>query len=39
MVHKLYGLIYEEMKIVDPEVDNVLASFGLSKEDFASISV
>lgn len=39
MVYKLYGLTYDEVKIIDPGFDKVLESFGLSKEDFARISV
>ena len=34
MFYKLYELSYEKIKIVDPEVDKVLTSFGLSKEDY-----
>ena len=39
MVNKLYELTYEEIKIVDPEVDKVLTSFGLSKADYELMSV
>jgi len=39
MVYKLYELTYEEAKIVDPELDSVLAQFGLSKEDFERMGV
>jgi len=39
MVYKLYELSYEEMKIVDPQLDKVLAQFGLSKEDFEGMGV
>jgi len=39
MVYKLYELTYEEVKIVDPQFDNVLVEFGLSKEDYERLSV
>jgi adenine-specific DNA-methyltransferase len=39
MVYKLYELTYEEIKIVDPEVDKVLASFGLSKTNYEHINL
>ncbi|HPR17952.1 MAG TPA: hypothetical protein PLD62_06880, partial [Candidatus Cloacimonadota bacterium] len=39
MVYKLYELTYEEAKIVDPELDKVLAEFGLSKADFERMGV
>ena len=39
MIYKLYELTYEEIKIVDPEVDKVLASFVLSKVDYERMSV
>ena len=39
MVYKLYELTYEEVKIVDAEFDKVLGEFGLSKEDYAQMSV
>ena len=39
MVYKLYELTYEEIKIVDPEIDNVLASFSLSKADYERMIV
>jgi len=39
MVYKLYELTYEEAKVVDPEVDKVLESFGISKADFERMSV
>ena len=39
MVYKLYELTYGEVKIVDPEFDRVLASFGLSKADYERMSV
>ena len=38
MVYKLYELTYEEVKIVDPEADKVLASFGLCKADYEMMS-
>jgi len=34
MVYKLYELTYEEVKIVDPEVDKVLDQFGIGKEEY-----
>jgi len=39
MVYKLYELTYEEVKIVDPEFDNVFVDFGLSTEDYERLSV
>ena len=39
MVYKLYALTYAEVKIVDPEIDSVLAEFGLSAEQYESMSV
>lgn len=39
MVYKLYELSYEEVKIVDPEVDKVLASVVLNKKDFEQMNV
>ncbi len=39
MVYKLYELTYEEIKIVDENVDKVLASFVLSKADYERMSV
>ncbi|MCF7858117.1 MAG: hypothetical protein K9N07_02160 [Candidatus Cloacimonetes bacterium] len=39
MVYKIYELTYEEVKIVDPELDNVLNQFGLRKEDYERMSV
>ena len=39
MVYKLYELTYEEVKIIDAEFDKVLDEFGLSKEDYAQMSV
>lgn len=39
MVYKLYELTYEEVKIVDENVDKVLTQFGLSKEDYERMSV
>ncbi len=34
MIYELHELTYEEIKIVDSEVDKVLEYFGLGKEDF-----
>ena len=34
MAYKLYGLTYDEVKIVDSEFDNVLSTFKMSKEDY-----
>ncbi|MDY6915451.1 MAG: hypothetical protein SVM86_03945 [Candidatus Cloacimonadota bacterium] len=39
MVYKLYELTYEEAKIVDLELNKVLAQFGLSKADYERMSV
>ena len=39
MFYKLYELAYEEIMIIDPEIDKVLSSFGLSKADYYRISV
>jgi len=35
----IYELTYEEVKIVDENVDKVLESFGLSKADYERMSV
>jgi len=39
MVYKLYGLTYEEVKIVDADFDSVLAEFGLSNADYERLRV
>ncbi len=39
MVYKLYELTYEEAKIVDTNLDRVLAQFGLNKEDYKKMGV
>jgi len=39
IAYKLFDLTYQEAKIVDPEFDNVLAEFGLSKEDYEKMGV
>ena len=39
IVYKLYDLSYEEVKIVDENVDKVLSSFGLSKADYERMSL
>ena len=33
MVYKLYELTYDEVKIIDPKIDDVLSSLGLTKSD------
>lgn len=39
MVYKLYNLSYQEAKIVDPELDDVLSQFSLSKDDYENMSI
>jgi hypothetical protein len=39
MVYKLYELTYSEAKLIDPDLDSVLASFGLSAQDFERMTV
>ncbi|MDD4806084.1 MAG: TaqI-like C-terminal specificity domain-containing protein, partial [Candidatus Cloacimonetes bacterium] len=39
MVYKLYELSYAEAKLIDPDLDSVLASFGLSAQDFERMAV
>lgn len=39
MVYKLYDLNYEEMRLIDPNLDQVLASFGLDANSFAQLSL
>ncbi|MBL7086108.1 MAG: Eco57I restriction-modification methylase domain-containing protein [Candidatus Cloacimonetes bacterium] len=39
MVYKLYELTYEEAKIVDSQLDEVLAQFDLSKADYERMSL
>lgn len=39
MVYKLYELDYAEAKLIDPDLDSVLATFGLSAQDFERMSV
>ncbi|HNQ43371.1 MAG TPA: Eco57I restriction-modification methylase domain-containing protein, partial [Candidatus Cloacimonadota bacterium] len=39
MVYKLYELTYSEAKLIDPDLDSVLASFGLSAQDYEQTSV
>lgn len=39
MVYKLYELSYEEVKIVDPELDKVLEQFGIGKEEYKRMGV
>jgi len=39
MVYKLYELSYSEAKLIDPDLDSVLASFGLSAQDFERMTI
>lgn len=39
MVYKLYELTYSEAKLIDPDLDSVLASFGLSAQDYERMDV
>ncbi len=39
MVYKLYELTYEEVKIVDTQIDNVLSTFKMSKEDYENRTI
>ncbi|MDD3535934.1 MAG: TaqI-like C-terminal specificity domain-containing protein, partial [Candidatus Cloacimonetes bacterium] len=39
MVYKLYDLNYEEMRLIDPNLDQVLAAFGLDAASFAQLSL
>ena len=39
MVYKLYELEYLEAKLIDPDLDSVLATFGLSAQDFERMSI
>ncbi len=39
MVYKLYELSYSEARLIDPDLDSVLASFGLSAQDFERMSI
>jgi adenine-specific DNA-methyltransferase len=39
MVYKLYELTYSEAKLIDPDLDSVLASFGLSVQDYERMSI
>jgi hypothetical protein len=39
MVYKLYELDYAEAKLIDPDLDSVLASFGLSAQDFERMTI
>jgi len=39
MVYKLYELEYAEAKLIDPDLDSVLASFGLSAQDFERMTI
>ena len=39
MVYKLYELTYEEVKIVDTQIDEVLSSLGLTKNDYENKTI
>jgi adenine-specific DNA-methyltransferase len=39
MVYKLYELTYSEAMLIDPDLDSVLASFGLSVQDYERMSI
>jgi type II restriction/modification system DNA methylase subunit YeeA len=39
MVYKLYELSYSEAKLIDPDLDSIMASFGLSAQDFERMSI
>lgn len=39
MVYKLYELTYSEAKLIDPDLDSVLASLGLSAQDYERMSI
>ncbi|MDD3096852.1 MAG: TaqI-like C-terminal specificity domain-containing protein, partial [Candidatus Cloacimonetes bacterium] len=39
MVYKLYELSYAEAKLIDPDLDSVFASFGLSAQDFERMTM
>ncbi len=39
MVYKLYELDYSEAKLIDPDLDTVLASFGISAQDFERMTI
>lgn len=39
MVYKLYELTYDEAKVIDPKLDEVLAQFGLNAEQYETMSV
>ena len=39
MVYRLYELSYSEAKLIDPDLDSVLASFGLSAQDFERMTI
>lgn len=39
MVYKLYELTYSEAKLIDPNLDNVLGTFGLSKAEFERMTM
>ena len=39
MIYKLYELSYAEAKLIDPDLDSVLASFNLSAQDFERMSI
>nr|MDK2851494.1 adenine-specific DNA-methyltransferase [Candidatus Cloacimonadota bacterium] len=39
MVYKLYELSYAEAKLIDPDLDKVLGTFGLSKAEFERMTM
>jgi hypothetical protein len=39
MVYKLYELSYSEAKLIDPDLDTVLASFGIYAQDFERMTI
>ncbi len=39
MVYKLYELTYDEVKIVDPQIDEVLSSLGLTKNGYENRTI
>jgi hypothetical protein len=39
MVYKLYELTYLEAKLIDPDLDSVLATFGLSTQDYEAMTI
>ena len=39
MVYRLYELSYSEAKLIDPDLDSVLASFGISVQDYERMTI